>query len=87
MEPADAPGRPGATTDLTLDPWFLLLSLGLSSAGVVLFIYGKKQARIPYIAAGVLLIVCPYATTTILALVLVGAAICGGLWAALWMGW
>lgn len=69
------------------DPWFVLLALALSSAGFVLLAYGRKQARIPYVVAGVLLIASPYAATTILALVLVGAAIGGSLWAAMWMGW
>jgi hypothetical protein len=73
--------------NFNFDPWFLLLTLALSSVGVVLLVYGKKQARIPYIVAGALLIVSPYVTTTILALVLVGAGVCGGLWAALRMGW
>lgn len=73
--------------NFTLDPPLLLLSLAVSSVGAVLLIYGKKQARIPYIVAGALLIVSPYAATTILALVLVGAVIGGGLWAALRMGW
>ncbi|HEY6356609.1 MAG TPA: hypothetical protein VIX35_00110 [Vicinamibacterales bacterium] len=68
-------------------PWFFLLSLGLSCVGAVLLVYGKKQARIPYLVAEALLVMSPYAMTTILALVLVAATIGGGLWAALWMGY
>jgi hypothetical protein len=85
--PSAAPDRAIDRVNFNFDPWFLLLTLALSSVGVVLLVYGKKQARIPYIVAGALLIVSPYVTTTILALVLVGAGVCGGLWAALRMGW
>jgi hypothetical protein len=73
--------------NFTFDPWFVLLAVALGTIGFVLLTYGRKQVRIPYVVAGVLLIVSPYAATTILTLVLVGAAIGGGLWAAIRMGW
>jgi hypothetical protein len=32
----------------------------IGSAGMGLFVYGKKQRRVPHLAAGILLMVYPY---------------------------
>jgi hypothetical protein len=65
----------------------LFLSLIPSSIGFVLFVYGKKQERWPQLVAGLLLMVYPYFTDSIAALVGVGIAIVAGLWLAVRGGW
>jgi hypothetical protein len=72
---------------VSLDPTWLILSLIPSGIGFVLFTYGRKQDRLPHIAAGVAMMVYPYFATTVLSLVGVGAAICGVLWFAVRSGW
>jgi hypothetical protein len=69
------------------DPTWLFLSLIPSGIGFVLFVYGKKQERWPQLVAGLLLMVYPYFTDSIAALVGVGIAIVAGLWLAVRGGW
>jgi hypothetical protein len=69
------------------DPTWLFLSLIPSSIGFVLFVYGKKQERWPQLVAGLLLMVYPYFTDSIAALVGVGIAIVAGVWLAVRGGW
>ncbi|HEY7791287.1 MAG TPA: hypothetical protein VIC33_12275 [Vicinamibacterales bacterium] len=70
-----------------LDPTWLFLSLVLGAIGGGLLLYGRKQGRLPHMAAGVILIVYPYFVATTLALVLIGAAIVAGLWVAVRSGY
>jgi hypothetical protein len=72
---------------MDLDPTLLFLSLIPSGAGFVLMVYGKKQGRWPHAVAGLLLTVYPYFTSSVTALVGVGAAISLGLYFALQAGW
>ncbi len=72
---------------MSLDPMFLLLSLIPSGIGFVLFVYGKKQQRWPQLAAGLLLMVYPYFTSTVVSLVATGAVIGFSLWYAIRLGW
>lgn len=65
----------------------LLLSLVPGGIGFVLVVYGRKQARMPHLVAGMLLLVYPYFVQTALSLVLIGLAIVGGLYWALSLGW
>ena len=50
---------------MSFDPIWLLLSLIPSGAGFVLFVYGKKQERMPQLVAGLVLMVYPYFATSI----------------------
>jgi hypothetical protein len=72
---------------MSLDPTWLFLSLIPSGIGFVLFIYGKKQVRLPQLVSGLLLMVYPFFATSVTSLVGVGAVIGAGLWWALKMGW
>jgi hypothetical protein len=67
---------------VSLDPTWLFLSLIPGGIGFVLFVYGKKQGRMPHLVAGLAFMVYPYFTETATSLVAVGA----GLGAALWLG-
>jgi hypothetical protein len=72
---------------MTIDPTSLLVSLILGGIGFVLFVYGKKQQRWPHLAAGLLFMVYPYFTTSLVSLVATGAAIGFMLWYAVRLGW
>ena len=72
---------------VSFDPAWLFLSLIPSGIGFVLFVYGKKQERMPHLLAGILFTVYPYFTSSILALVGVGAVVGTGLWMAIRAGW
>lgn len=72
---------------MDFDPTFLFLSLIPGGLGFVLFVYGKKQQRWPHMVAGLLFMVYPYFTTSLLTLVAGGAAIGCFLWYAARVGW
>jgi hypothetical protein len=72
---------------MNFDPTWLFLSLIPSGVGFVLFTYGKKQERWPYLVAGLIFIVYPYFTDSLAALVGVGAALGVALWLAIRSGW
>jgi hypothetical protein len=72
---------------MSLDPTWLFMSLIPSGIGFVLFVYGKKQARWPHLAAGLLLMVYPYFTPGLGSLVTAGVVIVCALWYAVRVGW
>lgn len=72
---------------MSFDPWVLLVSLVVSGAGLVLFTYGRKQARLPQVVGGLLLMVYPYFVSTLAGILVAGALIGVGVWVALRMGW
>jgi hypothetical protein len=55
--------------------------------GFVLFVYGKKQARMPQLVVGLVMMIYPYVTTTVPALLGVGALLLAALWYAIRLGW
>jgi hypothetical protein len=71
----------------TFDPTWLFLSLIPSGAGLVLFVYGRKQQRWPQLVAGLALMVYPYFATTVTLLVTVGVLISVSCWWAIRLGW
>jgi hypothetical protein len=72
---------------MSLDPTWLFLSLIPGGIGFVLFVYGKKQERWPQLVAGLLLMVYPYFTPGVWALLGTGTAILAALWYAVRAGW
>jgi hypothetical protein len=72
---------------MSFDPLWLFVSLIPSGIGFVLLVYGKKQARWPHVAAGLLFMVYPYFTPGLFSLIATGGAIGLALWYALRMGW
>jgi predicted PurR-regulated permease PerM len=72
---------------MSLDPTWIFLSMIPGGIGFVLFVYGKKQQRLPHLAAGILLMAYPYFTQTMLSLFGVGAVICVALWYVVRLGW
>jgi hypothetical protein len=71
---------------LGLDANTLLVSLLFSSIGFVLFAYGKKQSRVPHMAAGVILMIYPYFVPSVIAMSAVGVGIVVLLWLAVRLG-
>lgn len=72
---------------MTFDPTWLFLSLIPSGVGFVLFVYGKKQQRWLYVIAGIVFMVYPYFTGTVLSLAATGVALGFALWYAVQLGW
>jgi drug/metabolite transporter (DMT)-like permease len=72
---------------MNLDATWLILSLIPSAIGFVLFVYGKKQSRWPQLAGGLLLMIYPYFTQSVAALLGVGVALAAAICYALQVGW
>ena len=70
-----------------LDTNWLFLSLIPSGVGFVLFVYGKKQARMPHLVAGLVFMIYPMLATTVTSLLVVGAVTTAALWYAVRAGW
>jgi hypothetical protein len=64
----------------------LLASLVPSSIGLVAFMYGKRQGRVPHIAVGLVLMVYPYFVSNILLMFAIAGVLTLGLWLAVRMG-
>jgi uncharacterized membrane protein len=72
---------------MSLDPTWLFLSLIPGGIGFVLFVYGKKEQRWSLAIGGLLFMVYPYFTESLVALVGVGVALGALLWTAVRLGW
>jgi hypothetical protein len=72
---------------VSLDPAVLFLALVISSIGLGLFVYGKRQARFPQLAIGLALLVFPYFTSAPRVLVGVTSLLLLTLWWVLRLGW
>ena len=72
---------------MNFDPTWIFLSLIPGGIGFVLFVYGRKQQRLPHLLAGILMMVYPYFTQTATSLFSVGTVICVALWCAVRLGW
>jgi hypothetical protein len=66
---------------------WLYVSLVISSIGFVLFVYGRKQARLPQLVVGLALLVYPYFVTALTPMLIVAAVLLGGLGVAVRLGW
>jgi hypothetical protein len=65
----------------------LFASLLVSSIGLVAFIYGKRQGRLPQMLAGLVLMLFPYFVSNVLLMFGIATAVLGGLWGAVRLGW
>jgi len=64
----------------------LVASFAVSTAGMGLFVYGKRQARLPQLGVGLALMVCPYFAPGAAAIWSVGGALALALAVALRWG-
>jgi hypothetical protein len=73
---------------MSLDPAVLMASLFVGTFGMALLIYGKKQARIPQMAIGVLLLLISYVVPSAIWMMVAGAILVAALWLAVTrLGW
>jgi hypothetical protein len=72
---------------MDFDPTLIFFSLIPSGVGFVLFMYGKKQQRMPQLVVGLVMMVYPYFTPTLLSMAGVGAALGGALYLMISAGW
>ena len=54
---------------------------------MALFVYGKKQGRVPQLVAGLAFMVYPYVATTVTTLVTFGLLIARARWLAIRFNW
>lgn len=59
---------------------WVFAGLVVSTVGFGLFIYGKKQLRIPQLVAGIVLMIYPYYVESPLWILGIGGALVAGLW-------
>lgn len=72
---------------MSFNPSTLLMSLLVSSVGFVLLVYGRKQARVPHLVFGIVLVIYPFFVKSALLMGLIGAALIGLLIGAVKLGW
>jgi hypothetical protein len=65
----------------------LIASVLISSVGVGLLIYGKKQQRFPHLAVGLVLVGYTYFVSDVLLMFAIAAALIGLLVFAIKLGW
>jgi hypothetical protein len=71
---------------VNFDPNALLMSLLVGSVGFVLFVYGKRQARLPHMAVGAALCIYPYFVSNLVASIAIAVALVTLLWVAVRLG-
>jgi hypothetical protein len=71
---------------MSFDANALLASIPISGAGFVLFVYGKKQSRLPHMVFGLAMMGYPYFVTSIPWMFGVAAALTGALVLAVRVG-
>ena len=64
----------------------LLASVFIGSVGMGLFVYGKRQQRVPHLAVGILLMVYPYFVPGLALMLVIAAALLGLLGLASYLG-
>jgi hypothetical protein len=69
-----------------MDDNALLLSFALGGVGFVLFVYGKRQGRVPQMLAGLILLVFPYFVSSLLLMAGIAAGVLLLLWGMLRLG-
>jgi hypothetical protein len=70
-----------------VDPNGLLASLFVSSIGLVIFLYGKKQSRIPHLAIGLVLVVYGYFISSVVWMLVIAVLLVALLWLVVRLGW
>ena len=65
---------------------WLLAGLLVSSVGMGLFLYGKKQTRLPQVCAGLVMMVYPGFVASPFVVLALGGVLVGGVWLAVRSG-
>jgi hypothetical protein len=69
-----------------LDANALLASMAIGCVGLVAFLYGKKQSRLPQMVVGVALMVYPYFVSNLIIMAAIAAALLVALFVAVRLG-
>ncbi len=69
------------------NPLALLASLVIGGIGLGLFIYGKRQSRIPQLVGGMVMMIYPYFVASVAWMVAAACLILAALWFAVRRGW
>lgn len=69
------------------DANLLMLSLLLGGVGTVLFLYGKKETRLPHMLVGGLFCIYPYFVPSAWGMAIVGILLSAALWFVVRLGW
>jgi hypothetical protein len=72
---------------VSLDASSLLASLLVSSIGMVLFVYGKRQSRLPHMGVGIVMLVYPYFIGSPLLMLVIAAVLVLALVVSVRLGW
>ena len=72
---------------MDIEPGAFLASLVVSGAGTVALMYGKKQSRVPHMAAGIVMVVFPYFLSSWVLILAIGSLLMALLYFAVRMGW
>ncbi len=83
---ANAP-RPSNTPHVDLDANAILASIMIGTVGLGVFIYGKRQSRLPQMIAGVVLMAYPYFVSNVLLMAGIAMGLLAALWLVVRLGW
>ncbi|MCB9868917.1 MAG: hypothetical protein H6837_03615 [Planctomycetes bacterium] len=72
---------------LSLDPGYVIAGFVLSTIGFSVFLYGKRQLRVPQLVAGMLLMAIPLALHNPWLLAAAGTTVVAALWGCVRAGW
>lgn len=72
---------------MDLDANALLASILVGLVGAACFMYGKRQARVPPMVVGALMVVYPYFVPNALLTLAIGGVLLVALWGAVRLGW
>lgn len=67
---------------MDLEASSLIASLIVSSIGLVVFVYGKRQQRLPHVVVGLVLMGFPYLVPSAPLMASIAVVLLGGLWLA-----
>ena len=65
---------------MSFDPGWLFLSLLTGAVGLALFMYGKREGRVPHLVIGLAFMVYPYFTPNVPSMLIVGGLLGSVLW-------
>ena len=72
---------------MQLDVNWLLLSLLVSGVGSILFLYGKKESRLPHMLVGGIFVIYPYFVANSLLMSIIAIFLSVLLWVVTRLGW
>jgi hypothetical protein len=78
---------PSDTLGVDVDANAILASILVGTVGLGVFIYGKRQSRLPHMIAGIGLMAYPYFVSNVLLMAGIAMALLAALWLVVRLGW